>query len=153
MKILFVLFISFIGCVSLVQVPQSERIYRKVYNVNLSKNEIYDKTLDWMAKTFVSSKKVIELKDKKRGKIIGNGSTKVHLGLGVYVPATYTITIQIKNKKVRLTYNNFVAYTGEFHNRPEPIVYDGPINELKEKFKNLSDDYYKYLSYSQEETW
>lgn len=151
----FIFLVSFLGCVSLTEMPQSERSYQKVFKVNLVKNEIYDKTLDWMAKTFASSKKVIELKDRRRGKIIGNGSTKVHLGLGVYLPATYTLLIQIKKGRVRLTYSNFIAYSGEFRNRPEPIIHEGPITELKTEFKSLSDDYYNYLSSgsNEEESW
>ncbi len=38
-----------------------------------SKDEIYLKAREWVAKTYNSSKSVIEIEDKENGKIIGNG--------------------------------------------------------------------------------
>jgi len=46
---------------------------QKVHEIDLTKNEIYDLSLEWMARTFFDNKEVVEIKDKENGKIIGKG--------------------------------------------------------------------------------
>jgi hypothetical protein len=53
--------------------PIEERSMQKVHDIDLAKNEIYDKSLEWMAQTFSGSREVMELKDKDKGLIIGKG--------------------------------------------------------------------------------
>ena len=65
--------IALASCASVPVAPVEERSVQKVHDVDLTQNEIYDISLEWMARTFFDSKEVIELKDKDNGKIIGKG--------------------------------------------------------------------------------
>lgn len=74
----------------------------------LKKNQIYDKTLAWMAENFRSSKSVIELKDRENGKIIGQAIGNVSDPIPMYDRAYgYTLIIDIKDYKIKVTFKNF----------------------------------------------
>jgi hypothetical protein len=74
-----------------------------VFNVDLKKGDIYVKTLQWMAETFVSSKQVIEYKDSAEGTIIGNASAKVAVFMGGQGLVAFTMKIEIKDGRYRVT--------------------------------------------------
>jgi len=59
-----------------------------------------------MAERFVSSKAVIEYKDKETGTIIGNGSVEIR-PVGYVAYLGYTLKIEIKEKKYRVTAYGF----------------------------------------------
>ena len=44
-----------------------DRSMQKVHEIDLTKNEIYDISLEWMARTFFDNKEVVEIKDKENG--------------------------------------------------------------------------------------
>ena len=37
------------------EVPEGERSLQKIHEIDLKKNEVFDKSLEWMAQTFVDS--------------------------------------------------------------------------------------------------
>lgn len=78
-----------------------------------SADAIYEKTLQWMAQTFVSSKAVLEYQNKKTGQIIGNASVQVSYDFSSCL-TSFVIDIQVKDNKVRVQIKN--ARTG-----PSPI--------------------------------
>ncbi len=113
----FVITIITSGCVQYKKVDNPELLkYQKVQEIEeLSKDDIYHKTLEWMAKTFKSSKAVIEHKDKETGTIIGN--SRVTLQQFPVTTITYTITINCKDNKYRMTFENFYYYLDNFNDR------------------------------------
>jgi len=78
---------------------------------------VFDLTLEWMAKTFVSSKSVIEYKDKPSGKIIGKGYftllTAVSIAMTVPIQYHFTLSIEIKDDRYRLLFENFKSGTNK----------------------------------------
>jgi hypothetical protein len=134
-----------VGCANLTVVPTEERQLQNVTEINLSKNEIFDKTLEWMAQSFTDSKAVIELKDKENGKIIGKGMTSF-TNVVANIPCRFTMIVEIKDNKYRTTYNNFVGmWTGA---GSLEVKEEGFINEVKVNLNLLDKSLYSYLKNS-----
>jgi len=74
----------------------------RIVEVQKSKNEIFVASMDWIAKTFVSAKAVIEYQDKEAGKIVGHGYALVNYGL-IPTDTYYTLTIDTKDGKARIS--------------------------------------------------
>ena len=82
-----------------------ERWY--VQKIDMSKGEIYGNALEWIADNFRSAKAVIELQDKERGVIVGNGSTgydfRSPFGV-IRERARFKMKIEAKEGKYRLSF-------------------------------------------------
>jgi len=124
---------------------------QKVHDIDLAKNEIYDKSLEWMAQTLSGSREVIELQDKDKGLIIGKGITRFRGKVGIGstdVLCRFTLTVEAKDNKYRTTYNNFVGLWGESYSRPEPLEQKKYVDAVKAKLAIIDDDLYSYLKKS-----
>jgi hypothetical protein len=84
---------NLVGCAGLEIVPVEQRSLQCIHEVNMSKDQIFDKSLEWMAQTYVDSKEVIEIKDKENGKIIGKGLTRILINGISTLPCRYTFII------------------------------------------------------------
>jgi hypothetical protein len=132
-----------------------DRSLQKVHDIDLTKNEIYDASLEWMAQTLSGPREVIELKDKDNGKIIGKGITSFRGKIGIgstNVLCRFTLIVEAKDNKYRTTYNNFVGLWGESYNRPEPVDKKEYIDSVKAKLALLDEDLYNYLKKSKSNT-
>jgi len=141
--------IALTSCASMPIAPTEDRSMQKTHEINLTKNEIYDMSLEWMARTFFDNKEVIELKDKDNGKIIGKGITMFRGKIGWFsanIPCRFTLLVEAKDNKYRTTYNNFVGLYGENQTRPEPLEQQAYVDAVKEKLALIDDSLYKYLS-------
>ena len=83
-----------------------------VDSVHATKSELYTYAKSWMAKTFVSSKDVIEMDDKDAGRIIGKGYfiKRENSAFGNQVGLSliqFTIQIDTKDNKYRCQFMNF----------------------------------------------
>lgn len=136
------------GCATLQVVSEQECQLVKTYEVNnMAKDVIFDKVIYWMAETYVSSKAVIEVKDKANGKIIGHGLTSF-TNIYVPIPCKYTIIVDIKDNKIRLTFKDFIGMWGQFQNDPQPFTKwanSANLNEVKSKLEALSSELFKYI--------
>ena len=74
----------------------------------ISKNEIFDKAIVWIATSFIDSKEVLEIQDREAGKIIGKGIIRFSLGMGVIAASRFTITIDIKDERYRVKFEDLV---------------------------------------------
>jgi hypothetical protein len=131
--------------------PMEDRSMQKVHDIDLTKNEIYDTSLEWMAQTLSGPREVIELKDKDNGKIIGKGITSFRgkVGFGsTNVLCRFTLTVEAKDNKYRTTYSNFVSLWGESYSRPEPLEQKEYLDAVKSKLTRIDDDLYNYLKKS-----
>ena len=148
--------ILFIGCAGIMQsIPPEELVLQKVYEINLSKKEIYQKSLEWLAKTFISSKEVIELKDEYTGKIIGKGVTEF-TNVIAKIPCRYTVTIEAKENRYRVTFDTFVGLSGEYHNNPKPISNEMErkyLTEVKSNLDLLANDLFTFLKSDSNDDW
>lgn len=133
------------GCASLQVVSEQECQLVKTYEVNnMTKDAIFDKTIFWIAETYGSSKAVIGVSDKANGKIIGYGLTSF-MNVYVSIPCKYTMIIDVKDNKIRVTFKDFFGMWGQFQNDPQPLTYGTNVNEVKTKLGALSSDLFKYL--------
>jgi len=140
--------IVFASCASMPVAPTEDRSMQKVHEIDLTKNEIYDISLEWMARTFFDNKEVIELKDKDSGKIIGKGITTFKGKIGWFsanIPCRFTLIVEAKDNKYRTTYNNLVGLYGENQTRPEPLEQEAYVEAVKAKLALIDDGLYSYL--------
>ena len=147
--------VALTSCASVPIAPIEDRSMQKVHEIDLTKNEIYDLSLEWMARTFFDSKEVIELKDKENGKIIGKGLTFFSGKIGWFsadIPCRFTLIVEAKDNKYRTTYNNFVALHGENYSRPEPLEQKAYVDAVKAKLALIDDALYDYLKKSKSNT-
>lgn len=144
------------GCVGAMPAQKADMSYQKVVELpNQSKDQIYEKSKQWIASTFKSAKAVIEYENKLDGTIIGNGS--------IDRPATsinpmasgqvrFLMREDIKEGKVRLTFENLVVYAAPSYNSMLGVTPGGeyPLLEadvipVREKFDAISADLAKYI--------
>lgn len=138
-----------IGCAGMEVVPVSERSFAEVHDVQMTKKEIYARSLEWMARTFVDSKAVIELKDPDAGKIIGKGrGSAVTNALQVPAPFGYTMMIDIKDNRYRTTFEGLTV--GEVS---APAQSRREIDGIKEQLRSIDQSLLKFLSDKSEKDW
>ena len=138
-KLILILMVGnfFMGCMPpklAVPLTKEQMSHQIIFNTDKSKDEVFDVSLEWMAKTFVSSKAVIEYKDKPSGKIIGKGYLTMILdAMGMSVPIQYhfTLSIEIKEGRYRLLFENF---KGGIQKVPMQGIYKTELEQL-EKLK------------------
>lgn len=90
-------------------------------SLNATKDKLYIKANEWMAKKYVSSKAVIQMQDKEAGKIVGKAIMDVHNQAGPsynYETVDYIITIDVKEGKYRCVLSNFSHSGGVFDHKP-----------------------------------
>lgn len=94
---------------------RSKHVYTDIINLhNLDKSTIFSLANQWFAKAYRSSSDVIQLNDKEAGKIIGKGSMSImvehrynNMKTPVHMQANYTISVDVKNEKLRYTITDF----------------------------------------------
>jgi hypothetical protein len=142
-----------VGCARLQPVNEQEKVFQKIYYVpGLSKKQIHEKSVEWMAKTFVSSKAVIEVNNPDTGKIVGNGITHFTNAI-VQIPCEYSMTIDSKDGKFRVTFDNYVALWGVNHERRLPLVEKAFVGEVNQNFMELSDSLMDYMKKTKDDNW
>ena len=136
------------GCGRLVKVPEQERIVRKVFEVQLSKNVIYDRALEWCAKKLANVNDDIVVKDKENGKIIAKGTGKYSEYFDFLVDRefSYNITIEVKDNRYRVTFDNFTIYYDERQIKSSQAEYKFEIDQMSKKLNKLMDDLRDYVS-------
>ncbi|GGD48699.1 hypothetical protein GCM10012288_23530 [Malaciobacter pacificus] len=101
----------FIGC-GQPTVPKNQLVYSKIIQHNKNSNEAFEFSKMWLANAFVDSKSVIEYENKDNFTIIGKGIIpKVYYGLTIYGDTKFTITIQNKNNRTKITLDNIKIET------------------------------------------
>ena len=108
----FVVFISWFGCASLDTPLTEEPKVQRIIEVNKLKDQLYKLSNEGMSKIIKSSKAVIQYQDKKEGVIVGKGFTSVkYFGRA---DTWFTMTMEIKDKKLRVTLEDIHIISGEF---------------------------------------
>jgi ethanolamine ammonia-lyase large subunit len=149
--------IALASCASTPIVPIEDRSIQKVHAIDLTKDEIYDISLEWMAKTLIDTRGVFELKNKDKDKIIGTGQTyyiqKSFWG-PVNVPCRFTVMVEAKENKYKTTYNNFIGLLGKSNGRLKPVEEKEHIDFVKAKLAIIDDGLYGYLKkYKSNTNW
>lgn len=145
--------LTFFSCAPQMETSQSERTIQRVIEApGLNKKQIYDKALEWMAKTFVSANEVIQLKDSDNGKIIGRGITEFTNGTAT-IPCEYSITIETKDGKCRVTCDQFVGLWGVYHTDRSPLRYEDHVYAVRANLANLIDNLNAFLKNNKPDNW
>ena len=153
MKHTFLLLVGtiFLGCAGNYTLMEDNIEFQRVIEVTGGQDTLFPKALQWLAKTYNDSKEVIEYEDKAEGKIIGRGSTQVLWNPTGLSPASinikYSITIEIKDNKARITIGNF--YHPGFQGAP---IYQDSYNRLVPILETMVVNFKSYLS-KEEEKW
>lgn len=118
-----------------------------------SKQQMYLRAREWFAKTYRSSKDVIQMEDSVSGKIIGKALMQVYnKGLGMlhnsgYI--NYTISVFVKNGRYKYEVTNFY-HTGQYisgGNIPDYGSCDNMINTTDKMMgMSMQKTYNFYLS-------
>lgn len=152
MKRFVMLFVAMIlilpGCGRMVKVPDQERMIRQVYSVGLTKDGIYDRALEWCANKLASVNDDIVVKDKEKGRIIAKGTGKYSEYFDFLVDRefSYTITIEAKDGRYRVTYDNFIVYYDERQLKSSKAEFKFEINKIKKQIDKLLVDLRDYVS-------
>lgn len=114
-KLLFtmLIFLTFIftGC-GQPAVPKSQLVYTKIIEHNKNAKEAFEYSKIWLANTFVDSKSVIEYANEDNFTIIGKGIIpKVNYAFTVYGDTKFTLTIQNKDNRSKITLDNIQIET------------------------------------------
>jgi len=143
--------ISLFDCAASFTFAEKDIEFQHVIEVTGGKDTLFPKALQWLAQTYNDSKEVIEYEDEAVGKIIGRGSTQVMWRPGGRSMSTmiilYSIVIEIKDNKVRVTFNNF--YISEFPGHP---IYQDSYDQLVPILETLIVNLTSYLS-EEDEKW
>ena len=130
------------GCAGMAQAPASDLQYQNVREVDLTKDQIFDKTQEWFARTFVDSKAVIEVANRNTGTIIGGASADI-VDMMVLTPVRMTISVEAKPQRYRVTYDNYAAL---YEGSPYAVSTAGSASAITEKAKALDQSLYEYLN-------
>lgn len=108
-KLLFIFLMIPISCFS--QSDSTEFQFVKIDSVNYSKDELFLKAETWLANSFVSSKSVIQMKDKDAGKIICKGVfayVDKEVGSTTHFDIKFSLEISVRDKKYRIKLYDFI---------------------------------------------
>jgi|APSaa5957512622_1039677.scaffolds.fasta_scaffold89060_3 hypothetical protein len=137
----------FYGCGGgLTAVTNDTELYRVVEVENMSKDEIFIKSMEWFSRTFKESKSVIDYQDKEAGKIMGNGAITHYFGMIVYGQVKFSVKIEAKESRSRITLSNFSAkIIGSSGPAVDRVIMEGEYIKALPKLEILMDDYATYL--------
>jgi len=149
---LLIICLTLFSCTPSRETSLSERTLQRVIDLpGLTQKQIYDKALEWMAKKYVSANEVIQLKDPDNGKIIGKGITDF-TNYTATIPCEYSITIETKDGKCRVTCDQFIGLWGEYKGR-SPILYENHVYEVRTNLANLIDNLSVFLKNNKPDNW
>jgi hypothetical protein len=141
--------VAFASCASAPVAPIEDRSMQKVHEIGLTKNEIYDLSLEWMPQGLLDSSELIEYKDKDKGKIIAKGLTsfkgRVTFGSEM-IPCRFTMILEARDNTYRTTYTNFIGRWGKSYIKAKPVEEKEYIDAVKAKLAIVDDSLYKYLN-------
>jgi hypothetical protein len=155
LSLLLTLLALFTACGRLSRMPEEERMFRKVYKVDLPRDAIYDLALEWLARRLTSSRDAIRMQNKETGKIISKGSGKYSEYFNILVDRKfyYTITIETRDKRYRVTCDNFIVVYDEREDREGPASWKFEVKNIKKKIEPLMNDLFKYISSGEKDDW
>lgn len=181
MKSLAIIFICLpiicLGQIDLKLTDSGEAYFEKVIEIKgQSKDELYSKGKEWLFRTYVSGKAVLEIDDKENGKIMGNGITQelVYNNMGIKKDGgsfEYKISILFKDGRSKIKIDGIRYRKGEMVGLNEPAFYaeEYPASwikfgkkqigkkwiemkeQAKEEFEVIFKRYEKYLNQGSEE--
>jgi hypothetical protein len=129
---------------------QNKFEFTKIDSIPASKNELYIRAKTWMSNFYRSSKSVIEMDDKDAGRIIGKAVIPweyvfLHEGCTTYIH--YTITIDVRENKVRLVLSDF------YHEGCKKIIRNGDVGISDGGSLNQDEEPWRYAMKKRKQKW
>ena len=135
------LFILIASCATTPEMPMSERVYRTVLDTGQDKNAAYRIANEWMVDMFTSAEAVVEYQDKEEGIIKGKARfTNVITGDFRIVNISFTLTVEVKDDRVRVSFDNMKALPSDptnFFSVAEAIYNQGAHDAFVELAKGM----------------
>ena len=116
---------------------------------SVSKDELYQRSLNWFVRNYKSSSTVIQLKDKETGQITGKAlfsyTSKIIIGRkAAYGNVYYTIQIFVKEGRYKYEINDLIHKAGYLSNIPtmslglitNSEIYTGKVTEADKDWYN-----------------
>lgn len=110
----------FLGCAT--AISREQRVIESVTEVNLTKDQIFDRSLDFLAKRINNSNYAVQVKDKERGKIISKlitrcqSLTEWYTMAGDYFELDLNLELIAKDKKYKLRFDDLDLYVVRIQN-------------------------------------
>lgn len=139
-----ILFLS--GCGQPV-VPSEQLKYIEVIEHKENSSNAFELSKMWLAITFNDSKSVVEYTNPEKGIIIGKGVLKnVDYGTMVTMDTRFTLKIEVKDNKSRLTFQDMVQFPTSSTVPPFNMWNFDSLEKFKSRAKNLVYDYNRYIN-------
>jgi len=136
--------------------PEAERAMTVIYEIpGASRDILFDKSLSWVNATVIPGGGQVVSSDRERGSM----STKVKTSYNdmfVEVPARYTMRIDCKDGKIRVTCYDFEDFWGEFRKTARPVEDADAIRQLQQKARETGAALHAHLQGggpSRDEKW
>jgi hypothetical protein len=134
-----------VGCVP-AMTPTKETTFQQIIELpGIPKDVIYEKSRIWIAKTFRSSKAVLEYENKETGVIIGKGIVTFAdprgMGITVEAPVQFTMTEEIKDGKVRIIFENLLHA-----DTSTPVRDQKHVDKIRPKLMALANNLGAFIS-------
>jgi len=148
--IITVLFVAF-GCATTQKLTKEELTVQSIQEISKSKTELYKLSNEWMAKSFKSSKQVIQYQDKDEGIIVGKGFIGITYTL-FPMDTWFTMTIEIKDNKARVTFEDiYISQKVNYQTQETPVTNKAQMDKVRPELEKLITDLSDYLQKGSEE--
>ncbi len=81
-----------------------------------SQLELYSRSREWFARSFVSSKAVLEMDDKEAGKLIGKAFSKM-ITVGGNTEMHFLVSVYVKDNKYKYSFSNISYEVDQYDSR------------------------------------
>jgi len=109
-----------------------------------SRDVLYDKTLAWVKATLIPKGGQLLYSDRTKGSISATVMTSYN-NMDVLITARYTMRIDFKDGRIRVTCYDFEDFWGEFRKTARPVEDAGFMRQLMQKAKEKGEALNTYL--------
>lgn len=129
-----------------------------VKDVPAKKDAIYDGTLSWMAEKFISSKAVIQEKNKDLGIVVAKGAVDKKVQSIPFLPGTvksytFNLMVEIKDNEFRMIFNEVHLMTDEGPKPIETTDKETHYPAIHVAFEEMADSLQTYLLNARTYEW
>jgi hypothetical protein len=121
--------------------------FKRVFEVNQTKDQIFSSAKSWVARSYRSAQKVIDLEDRENGQIICKGTIAYMPGYGSYL--YYTMVIDIKDYKYRVSFENMTGRGSTGFTWGTDQMSKAHADLFRQEFESACSGLYAYVTKAQ----
>jgi hypothetical protein len=126
-------------------IPEDKRATSVIYEIpGVGGDALFQRTVNWMSAAVVKKGGRIVQADKIGGSLSAKVMTTYN-NMFVEVPASYTMRVDFKDGKVRVTCRDFEDYWGEYQKRARPVEDADFLRQLGKKANEKNEALFAYL--------